>query len=79
MTRPGIEPRNFDLQSQTDLQSLQVSIFSLRILVRQTYLVWPIIKIAQQNEPQEMETPLYNGMKTTVIIVFLQSIRLEIY
>ena len=29
--------------------------------------MWSIIKIAQQNEPQKTETPLFNGRKTTVI------------
>ena len=73
MPRSGTEHRNFDLQGQCfaiklsrhDNQS--ASCHSENLLNKH---IWSIIKIAQQNEPLETKTPLYNERKTTAIYFF---------
>ena len=67
---PGIESRNFDLQGQCFSIKLprptnqSASSHSKSLFGRH---IWSIIKIAQDKEPQETETPLNNGRKITVI------------
>ena len=81
--KPGIESRNIDLQGKWFTIKISRSTnnqsafsYSENLLSRQ---IWSIIKIAQQNDPQKMETPLCNGKKLQLLLIFTQSARLEIY
>ena len=79
MPRLRIEPRNSDLQGQMLLPLAYKGMATCQHFRHSENLfgrhIWSIINLAQQNEPQETEAPLYNGLFVCLVGI---NVRLEL-